>query len=161
MKVSGDGNGSTHACLLVARRSSPAEEEVGTEFSRIRAHPVAMANSGPPRGERGHQSKGTRGASRNRTDHAWPHPRQARDAGINRTAPTSDRPRAGLLHFVEAVHPKLEKVRELGDVTRSEALAGMSEAGRQRRLKTLEAMKANLTEACEAPIAGQERARHG
>jgi MarR family transcriptional regulator for hemolysin len=62
---------------------------------------------------------------------------------------------------VEAVHPKLEKVRERGDVTRSAALAGVSEADRQRRLKTLEAMKANLTEACEAPIAGHERASHG
>jgi MarR family transcriptional regulator, transcriptional regulator for hemolysin len=79
---------------------------------------------------------------------------------IERHPHPTDR-RAGLLHFVEAVHPKLEKVRELGDVTRSEALAGVSEADRQRRLKTLEAMKANLTEACEAPIAGQKRASHG
>jgi hypothetical protein len=62
---------------------------------------------------------------------------------------------------VDAAHSKLEQVRELGDVTRSEALAGVSEADRQRLLKTLEAMKANLTEACEAPIAGQKRASHG
>jgi MarR family transcriptional regulator for hemolysin len=61
---------------------------------------------------------------------------------IERHPHPTDR-RTGLLHFVEAVHPKLEKVRELGDVTRSEALAGVSEADRQRRLKTLEAMKAN------------------
>jgi MarR family transcriptional regulator for hemolysin len=35
-------------------------------------------------------------------------------------------------------------------------LAGVSDADRQRLLKTLEAMKANLTGACEAPIAGQK-----
>src|ERR1700722_18026674 len=92
VKVSVDGSKSTHACLLVARRSSPAEEEVGTKFTRIWSHPVALANSGLPRAERGHQSKGTRGASRNRTDHAWPHRRQTRDAGTGRTAAASDRP---------------------------------------------------------------------
>jgi MarR family transcriptional regulator, transcriptional regulator for hemolysin len=62
---------------------------------------------------------------------------------------------------VEAARPKLEQVCELGDVTRSEALAGVSEDDGQRLLKTLEAMKANLTEACEAPIAERERASHG
>jgi MarR family transcriptional regulator, transcriptional regulator for hemolysin len=79
---------------------------------------------------------------------------------IERHPHPTDR-RTWLLHFVEAAHPKLERVRELGDVTRGEALAGVSDADRQRLLKTLEAMKANLTEACEAPIAGQKRASHG
>jgi hypothetical protein len=62
---------------------------------------------------------------------------------------------------VPVAHSKLQQAGECGDVTRREALAGVSEADRQRRLKTLEAMKANLTEACEAPIAGQKRASHG
>jgi MarR family transcriptional regulator, transcriptional regulator for hemolysin len=79
---------------------------------------------------------------------------------IERHPHPTDR-RTWLLHLVEAAHPKLERVCELGDVTRSEALAGVSEADRQRLLKTLEAMKANLIEACEAPIAGQKRASHG
>jgi MarR family transcriptional regulator for hemolysin len=79
---------------------------------------------------------------------------------IERHPHPTDR-RTWLLHLVDAAHSKLEQVRELGDVTRSEALAGVSEADRQRLLKTLEAMKANLTEACEAPIAGQKRASHG
>ena len=79
---------------------------------------------------------------------------------IERRPHPTDR-RTWLLHLVEAAHPKLGQVRELGDVTRSEALAGVSDADRQRLLKTLEAMKANLTGACEAPIAGQKRASHG
>ena len=74
---------------------------------------------------------------------------------IERQPHPTDR-RTWLLHLVEAAHPKLERVRELGDFTRGEALAGVSDADRQRLLKTLEAMKANLTGACEAPIAGQK-----
>jgi hypothetical protein len=62
---------------------------------------------------------------------------------------------------VEAARPKLEQIRELGDVTHREALAGVSEDEGQCLLRTLEAMKANLTEACEAPTAGQKRASHG
>jgi MarR family transcriptional regulator for hemolysin len=79
---------------------------------------------------------------------------------IERHPHPTDR-RTWLLHLVEAAQPKLERVRELGDVTGSEALAGVSNADRQRLLETLETMKANLTGACEAPIAGQKRASHG
>jgi hypothetical protein len=61
-----------------------------------------------------------------------------------------------LLHLLEAARPKLKQIRELGDVTRSEALAGVSGDDGQRLLQTLEAMKANLTEACEAAIAEQK-----
>ena len=79
---------------------------------------------------------------------------------IERNPHPSDR-RTWLLHLVEAAHPKLEQIRELGDVTHREALAGVSEDEGQCLLRTLEAMKANLTEACEAPTAGQKRASHG
>ena len=51
------------------------------------------------------------------------------------------------IHLVEAARPKLEQIRELGDVTHREALAGVSEDEGQCLLRTLEAMKANLTEA--------------
>jgi MarR family transcriptional regulator, transcriptional regulator for hemolysin len=71
---------------------------------------------------------------------------------IERHPHPTDR-RTWLLHLVEAARPKLEQIRELGDVTHEEALAGVSEDDGQRLLKTLEAMKANLTEACESPIA--------
>jgi MarR family transcriptional regulator for hemolysin len=79
---------------------------------------------------------------------------------IKRDPHPTDR-RTWLLHLVEAARPKLEQIRELGDVTHEEALAGVSEDDGQRLLKTLEAMKANLTEACEAPVAERERASHG
>ena len=69
--------------------------------------------------------------------------------------------RMRLLHLLEAARPKLKQIREFGDVIHSEALAGVSEDDGQRLLKTLEAMKANLTEASETPIAGQKRESHG
>jgi DNA-binding MarR family transcriptional regulator len=62
---------------------------------------------------------------------------------------------------VEAARPKLEQIRELGDVTHEEALAGVSEDDRQHLLKTLQALKENLTQASDAPRAGQKRASHG
>jgi MarR family transcriptional regulator for hemolysin len=79
---------------------------------------------------------------------------------IERRPHPTDR-RTRILHLVEAARPKLEQIRELGDVTHKEALAGVSQDDGQRLLQTLEAMKANLTEACEASIAGQKRTSHG
>jgi MarR family transcriptional regulator for hemolysin len=79
---------------------------------------------------------------------------------VERQPHPTDR-RTWLLHLVEAARPKLEQIRELGDVIRGEALAGVSEDDGQRLLQTLQAMKANLTGACEAPITGQKRASHG
>jgi MarR family transcriptional regulator, transcriptional regulator for hemolysin len=37
----------------------------------------------------------------------------------------------------------------------------VSEEDRQHLLKTLQALKQNLTQACETPPAGQKRANHG
>src|ERR1700689_4373903 len=79
---------------------------------------------------------------------------------VERQPHPTDR-RTWLLHLVEAARPKLEQIRELGDVIRGEALAGVSEDDGQRLLQTLQAMKANLTGACEAPITGQKRVIHG
>ena len=79
---------------------------------------------------------------------------------IERHPHPTDR-RRWLLHLLEAARPKLEQVSKLGDVTRSEALAGVSEDDRLHLLKTLQALKENLTQACDAPLAGQERANHG
>ena len=79
---------------------------------------------------------------------------------IERNPHPTDR-RTWLLHLVEAARPKLEQIRELGDVTHREALAGVSEDDRQHLLKTLQALKENLTHACEASLAGQERTSHG
>jgi len=79
---------------------------------------------------------------------------------IERYPHPTDR-RTWLLHLMPAARSRLQQAGEYGDVTRREALAGVSEADGQCLLKTLDAMKANLIEACEAPIAGQKRASHG
>jgi MarR family transcriptional regulator for hemolysin len=79
---------------------------------------------------------------------------------IERHRHPTDR-RTRLLHLVEAARPKLEQIHELGDVTQGEALAGVPEDDRQHLLKTLQALKENLTQACDAAIAGQKRASHG
>jgi len=79
---------------------------------------------------------------------------------IERRPDPSDR-RAWLLHLTSAARPKLSQLRRLGEVTRGEALAGVPEADTERLLQTLQALKANLTDACDSPIAGQKRVSHG
>jgi DNA-binding MarR family transcriptional regulator len=66
-----------------------------------------------------------------------------------------------ILHLMPAAHPKLIPVRKLGDVTRSEALTGVSDADRLHLLETLHVLKLNLTDACNASVAAQQRATHG
>ena len=72
----------------------------------------------------------------------------------------SDR-RVWLLHLTPAARSKLTQVRRLGDVTRGEALTGVSETDTERLLKTLQALKTNLMLACDAPAAGQKKVSHG
>jgi DNA-binding MarR family transcriptional regulator len=79
---------------------------------------------------------------------------------IERQPHPTDR-RRWLLHLMPAARARLQQARDYDDVTRSEAMAGVSEADRQHLLKTLQALKANLTQACETTIAGQKRASHG
>jgi MarR family transcriptional regulator for hemolysin len=79
---------------------------------------------------------------------------------IHRHPHPSDR-RVWLLSLTPAAHPKLEQLRELGDLTRAEALAGVSAADKLRLLDTLQLLKANLAEACDAPVIGHQRARRG
>jgi DNA-binding MarR family transcriptional regulator len=79
---------------------------------------------------------------------------------IERHPHPSDR-RIWLLRLTTAARPKLTQVRKLGDVTRGEALAGVSEVDSARLLKTLQVLKANLADACDAPVAGKKRANHG
>ena len=79
---------------------------------------------------------------------------------IERHPHPSDR-RVWLLHLTPAARSKLTQLRRLGDVTRGEALTGVSEADRERLLKTLQALKTNLMLACDAPAAGQKKVRHG
>jgi MarR family transcriptional regulator for hemolysin len=78
---------------------------------------------------------------------------------IERHPHPSDR-RIWLLHLTSAARPKLAQVRKLGDIARGEALAGVPEADRQHLLQTLQTLKANLTVACDSPVAVQKRANH-
>ena len=79
---------------------------------------------------------------------------------IERHPHPSDR-RVWLLHLTPAARSKLTQLRRLGDVTRGEALTGVSEADAERLLKTLQALKTNLMLACDAPAAGQKKVSHG
>ncbi len=79
---------------------------------------------------------------------------------IERRPHPSDR-RIWLLHLTAAALPKLALLRELGDRTRQEALAGVSEADRDQLLKTLKLLKSNLTETFDVPSTGVKRANHG
>ena len=79
---------------------------------------------------------------------------------IKRNPHPTDR-RRWLLHLMPAARGRLQQAGEYGDVTRREALAGVSEDDRQHLLRTLETLKENLTRAGDAPLAGQKRASHG
>jgi MarR family transcriptional regulator, transcriptional regulator for hemolysin len=79
---------------------------------------------------------------------------------VERHPDSSDR-RVWLLHLTPAARSKLTQLRRLGEVTRGEALAGVSEADTEQLLKTLQALKANLTDACGSPVAGQKKVNHG
>ena len=79
---------------------------------------------------------------------------------IERRPHPSDR-RIWLLHLTEAAQPKLTQLRQLGEITRGEALAGTTEPDRECLLKTLRILKANLTDPCDSPVAEQKSANHG
>ncbi len=79
---------------------------------------------------------------------------------IERRPQPSDR-RAWLLYLTAAALPKLTQVRKFGDVTRGEALTDVSDADRKHLLKTLQALKTNLTNACDTTVVEQGRVSHG
>jgi MarR family transcriptional regulator for hemolysin len=79
---------------------------------------------------------------------------------IERQPHPSDR-RVWLLHLTPAARPKLTLVRKIGNATRSEALAGLSETDRDGLIKTLKAMKENLADACHEPVREQGHVSHG
>jgi MarR family transcriptional regulator for hemolysin len=79
---------------------------------------------------------------------------------VERRPDPSDR-RVWLLHLTPAARPKLTLLHRLGVVTRGEALAGVPDADIEHLLRTLQALKANLTDACVSPVAGHKRVDHG
>ncbi len=71
---------------------------------------------------------------------------------IERRQHPTDR-RLWLLFLDPKAHSSLEKLHAIGEVTRSEALAGLAGADRAALLRMLDAVKANLVEACARPSA--------
>jgi DNA-binding MarR family transcriptional regulator len=79
---------------------------------------------------------------------------------IDRIPHATDR-RVWRLRLTEAARPKLKQVRELGEKTRCETLASVSEADRARLITALSAMRSNLSAACEASRANKKKVSHG
>jgi MarR family transcriptional regulator, transcriptional regulator for hemolysin len=76
---------------------------------------------------------------------------------IERHPDPSDR-RVWILRLAPTARLKLARARKLGEIARSEALTGLSEAERLRLLETLKILKFNLTEACDSSMGKEKRA---
>ena len=82
---------------------------------------------------------------------------------IERRRHAADR-RVWLLHLKPRAHALMTDMFDIGEATRAEALAGVSEADRATLTRILIAMKANLADACGRPVddeAPARRASHG
>jgi len=75
---------------------------------------------------------------------------------IERRPDLSDR-RVWLLYTTPAATPQLAHLRQLGEVTRAEALADISDTDREHLVAVLQALKANLTEACDRPAPAKKK----
>ena len=64
--------------------------------------------------------------------------------------------RIWLLYLTDKAHPLLGEMRALSEMTRAEALAGLSPDDRSRLIGVLSVMKSNLIEVCSRPIDEQE-----
>ena len=73
---------------------------------------------------------------------------------IERRQHPTDR-RVWLLYLREDARPLLDVMREVGDVTRGEALEGISADDREKLFGMLATMKINLLEACRMPVDGK------
>jgi DNA-binding MarR family transcriptional regulator len=78
---------------------------------------------------------------------------------IERRQHPTDR-RIWLLYMREAAHPILAEMREIGDVTRGEALESVTPEQREQLFHVLSVMKTNLVQACRSPVAENET-KHG
>lgn len=78
---------------------------------------------------------------------------------IERRAHSTDR-RIWQLYLTEQARPKLSDIHALGDLTRAEALAGISDEEHARLMETLSRMKGNLLAALACPPVIKERS-HG
>jgi DNA-binding MarR family transcriptional regulator len=74
---------------------------------------------------------------------------------IERRRHPTDR-RMWQLYLRDAARPLITEMQAIGNVTRAEALAGVSAADRDRLLKILTVMKGNLAETCAQPVDEEE-----
>ena len=74
---------------------------------------------------------------------------------IERRQHPTDR-RMWQLYLREDARPLIAAMQKIGDATRAEALAGVTDADRELLLQTLKTMKRNLAEACTQPVEEQE-----
>lgn len=70
---------------------------------------------------------------------------------IERRQHPKDR-RVWLLHLTPEAHPSLALLFKIGEVTRNEALAGLSDDDQGRLTAALDLMKSNLVAACAQPV---------
>jgi len=78
---------------------------------------------------------------------------------VERRPHATDR-RIWLLFLKPSAGSVLAAMRSVGDLTRTEALAGVSDNDRERLMQTLTTMRGNLLEACNRPSQDRE-SRHG
>ncbi len=64
--------------------------------------------------------------------------------------------RVWLLFLTPEAHPSLEVLRGLGELTRAESLAGLSDAEQALLVKMLDGMKLNLIAACGSAVSVEE-----
>jgi MarR family transcriptional regulator, transcriptional regulator for hemolysin len=81
-------------------------------------------------------------------------------AGLIERRPHEKDRRVWLLHLTAEARPVLERMRQIGAITRAEALEGIPERDRERLLGILTAMKTNLILACSARD-DERRSDHG
>jgi DNA-binding MarR family transcriptional regulator len=81
---------------------------------------------------------------------------EARDLIERRAHPTDRRIR--LLYLTPKAHPILQSIREIGVLTRAEALAGNPQAELERLERILTPIKANLLDALSCPPVGDKAA---
>ncbi|CAO3427407.1 MarR family winged helix-turn-helix transcriptional regulator [Azospirillum endophyticum] len=79
---------------------------------------------------------------------------------IERRLHPSDR-RQRLLYLTDKARPLLGTARELGNITRAEALEGLSPEECETLIRLLNTMKSNLVAACDRPIDEQTRRSGG
>lgn len=83
------------------------------------------------------------------------------DTGFVERVPHASDRRVWCLRLTDTGRAKLNQVRGPRDSTWSETLAGIPETDRARLVRTLTAMRGNLSAACVVPILNKKKVSHG